>query len=101
MSLTPAQMLDGDLLSNVDPAVQAANTAANRAARAFWSWSRTDAQQRKDTLRAMADALSSGHADLTELAASEVGAAPPVGRFQHSDRATHVVAGLRIGRSAG
>lgn len=76
MSLTPAQMLDGDLLSNVDPAVQAANTAANRAARAFWSWSRTDAQQRIDTLRAMADALSSGHADLTELAASEVGAAP-------------------------
>lgn len=53
-----------------------AEEAANRAARAFWDWSKTSAKVRLDHLAAMADALSAARDDLVDVATKEVGAAP-------------------------
>jgi acyl-CoA reductase-like NAD-dependent aldehyde dehydrogenase len=53
-----------------------ADEAANRAARAFWSWSKTSPEERRAHLMAMADALSGARDALVEVAAREVGAAP-------------------------
>ena len=49
---------------------------ANTAAAAFAQWSQTSAEQRAEHLRAMSAALDASHRDLTELAATEIGASP-------------------------
>ena len=53
-----------------------ADDAANNAARAFWTWTSTDAQTRAAHLHAMADALDAERDLLVATAAAEVGAAP-------------------------
>lgn len=55
---------------------EAADLAANRAARAFWNWSKTTAQERIGHLNAIADALDAARVLLVDTAAAEVGAAP-------------------------
>ncbi|MCC1491326.1 aldehyde dehydrogenase family protein [Cognatishimia sp. F0-27] len=57
-------------------ACRAADEAANSAARAFWSWSKTTRAERVDLLRSMADILEQERPTLVEIAALEVGAAP-------------------------
>lgn len=66
----------GSAAQSASPATQSANEAANRAARAFWAWSTTTTKDRADLLSAMAASLDKGRADLVEIAANEVGAAP-------------------------
>ena len=55
-------------------AVSEAEAVANRAARAFWSWSRTAPAERVEVLRAMGDGLRRARPALIEVAAEEVGA---------------------------
>ena len=70
---------------NLSPSIQAggrlftpgadAEESANRAARAFWAWSRTAPDERRACLSVMADALDKSRDDLVAVAAAEVGAA--------------------------
>ena len=53
-----------------------ADAAASDAAAAFWNWSRTRPDERRDLLAAMAASLGKSRADLREVAAAEIGAAP-------------------------
>lgn len=68
--------VDGNAAPSASLATQSANEAANRAARAFWAWSTSTAKDRADLLASMAESLHQGRADLIEVAADEVGAAP-------------------------
>lgn len=73
------QRSDDDMheaIADHSAACRAADDAANSAARAFWSWSKTKPQERIDLLRAMATALEADRDALVEIAATEVGAAP-------------------------
>ena len=76
MSQHPVPRLESSLIAPTSGGVRSAHDAANRAARAFWSWSKTGDAERVDLLRAMADGLQKGRRDLIEIAADEVGAAP-------------------------
>lgn len=58
--------------------------AANKAARAFWEWSKTSAEVRRRHLAAMADALDAARDTLVAMAAEEVGAAPQWTNFNIS-----------------
>ena len=73
MNLSPQIEAGGRVFA---PAAEAAaEEAANRAARAFWAWSRTSADERRACLSSMADALDEARDDLVAVAAAEVGAA--------------------------
>jgi acyl-CoA reductase-like NAD-dependent aldehyde dehydrogenase len=63
-------------LGGAPDAVRMADEAANRAARAFWAWSKTSVEERIDLLTRMAAALDAERDALAEVAALEVGAAP-------------------------
>ena len=56
--------------------IRATSEAANRAARAFWGWSKTSAQERCAHLESMAMALDQARDLLAQTAAYEVGATP-------------------------
>ncbi|MGB3243883.1 MAG: aldehyde dehydrogenase family protein [Sulfitobacter sp.] len=74
MSQGRVQLLEVDDTPRPETGVRAAEAAANRAARAFWSWSSTSPKDRVDLLKSMADQLHKGRNDLASLAADEVGA---------------------------
>ncbi|MCD1627292.1 aldehyde dehydrogenase family protein [Seohaeicola saemankumensis] len=65
----------------VEAGQNAAEAAANAAAAAFWDWSARPADDRAAHLLRMADALDANRAQLVDLAAQEVGAAPAWTQF--------------------
>lgn len=76
MDITPAPAMSGNSVFLSQGGARAAHDAANRAARAFWAWSKSDAGERRAYLSSMANALSVARDELVALAAEEVGAAP-------------------------
>lgn len=65
----------------VEAGQHAAEAAANAAAAAFWDWSARPAAERAAHLLRMAAALDANRAQLVDLAAQEVGAAPAWTQF--------------------
>ncbi|MYM54949.1 aldehyde dehydrogenase family protein [Thalassovita mangrovi] len=77
MLKSPDQFLRADGVSASTAGIAQAEDTANRAARAFWSWAQTPAEERRDLLEAMAVRLGENRERLETLAATEVGAAKP------------------------